>query len=103
MERGLAELVWSSTLVFMAGTPIHPYTYGESRPSKVLSNSCLCLLRSVVASSASRVSNFLNNIVSRFWHRNPGTVVPMLIHVTLNKKVILPSIDFLFSFDRELE
>ena len=99
----MAELVWSSKLAFMAGTPILPYTYGDSRPSKVLSNSCLCLLRSVVASSASRVCNFLNNIVSRFWHRNPGTVVPRLIHVTLDKKVILPSKDFLFSFDRELE
>ena len=75
--------------------PNNPYTYGESRPSKVLSNSCLYLLRSVVASSASRVCNFQNNIVSRFCHRNPGTVVPMLIHGTLDKKVILPSIDFL--------
>ena len=91
----MAEHVWSSMLAFMAGTPILPYTYGESRPSNVLSNSCLCLLHSVVAYSASRVCNFLNNIVSRFWHRNPSTVVPMLIHVTLEKKVNLLSIDFL--------
>ena len=91
----MAELVWSSTLAFMAGTPILPYTNGESRPSKVLSNSCLCLLRSVVASRASRMCNFQINIVSRFWHRNPNTVVPMLIYVTLDKRVILPSIDSL--------
>ena len=91
----MAELVWSSTFAFMAGSPILPNTYGESRPSKVLSNSCLCLLHSVVASSASRLCNFLNNIVSRFWHHNPSTVVPMLIHVTLDKKVILASVDFL--------
>ena len=91
----MAELVWSSTLAFIAGTPIFPYTYGESRPSRVPSSSCLCPLHSVMASSTSRVCNFLNIIVSRFWHHNPGTVVPMLIHVTLDKKVILPSIDFL--------
>ncbi len=91
----MAELVWISMLAFMAGSPILPYTYGESRPSKVLSNSRLCLLRCIVASSASRVCNFLTNIVSRFWHRNPGRIVPMLIHVTLDKKVILPSINFL--------
>ena len=36
----MAELVWSSTLAFMAGTPILPYKYGESRHSKVQSG-CL--------------------------------------------------------------